>query len=433
MVAQRIQANYDNLQEMLKVFMCHADRTVALTVQVEGLVDQLQGGAWRGVGAESFYAEMRDLILPTLRRLEDTLQFAGEGTGKIHTILCEAEEEAARLFRGTQDTTTTQKREGDPAPKVTPTQGPPTSTPTPTPTPGFRLTDVAQEELSDFFSQRDTDIPADVRDKYLTNPQMMQYFQQTLALLASHVQSGGAPLTPQQFYDMCLTVTNDPGTALILSHNITKAMTRRDHSVIQWDKTNTNPLTYTFTWNGQTTTYTFDTSNFHRDALATYNGNPSVFYAMFSPTALGTSDGGDWYHYYLNAAGAYYAASGQMLYGVNRGSLTSSILDGTIDSTMGQMFASGVDSPAYTGWRYANSLSFLEGAKYGDTQPETSREGQIHRQGALYGLELAGVQPDSSWRWYVPTAGAAGSLLDTTIDLANDTYQIFDPFGTQIP
>ncbi|CAG0993201.1 hypothetical protein ANAEL_02421 [Anaerolineales bacterium] len=80
--------------------MRHADRTVALTVQVEGLVDQLQAGAWRGGGAEAFYAEMRDLILPTLRRLEDTLQFAGEGTGKIHHILREAEEEAARLFRG---------------------------------------------------------------------------------------------------------------------------------------------------------------------------------------------------------------------------------------------------------------------------------------------------------------------------------------------
>ncbi|MCC6973945.1 MAG: WXG100 family type VII secretion target [Anaerolineae bacterium] len=100
MVAQRIQANYDCLQEVMKQFMRHADMTVALTVQVEGLVDQLQGGAWRGVGAEAFYAEMRDLILPTLRRLEDALQFAGEGTGKIHTILREAEEEAARLFRG---------------------------------------------------------------------------------------------------------------------------------------------------------------------------------------------------------------------------------------------------------------------------------------------------------------------------------------------
>ncbi|CAG1011670.1 hypothetical protein ANRL4_04462 [Anaerolineae bacterium] len=100
MVAKRIQANYDCLQEALKVFMRHADMTVALTVQVEGLVDQLQGGAWRGVGAAAFYTEMGDLILPAMRKLEDALQFAGEGTGKIHHILREAEEEAARLFMG---------------------------------------------------------------------------------------------------------------------------------------------------------------------------------------------------------------------------------------------------------------------------------------------------------------------------------------------
>ncbi|CAG1014279.1 hypothetical protein ANRL4_05165 [Anaerolineae bacterium] len=63
--------------------MCHADMTVALTVQVEGLVEQLQGGAWRGVGAEAFYTEMGDLILPAMRRLEDALQLAGEGTGEL--------------------------------------------------------------------------------------------------------------------------------------------------------------------------------------------------------------------------------------------------------------------------------------------------------------------------------------------------------------
>ncbi|MCC6972720.1 MAG: WXG100 family type VII secretion target [Anaerolineae bacterium] len=78
MIAKHIQANDDHLQETQKVFMRHADTTVALTVQVEGLLDQVQGGTWRGVGAEAFYAEMGDLILPTMHKLEDTLQFAGE-------------------------------------------------------------------------------------------------------------------------------------------------------------------------------------------------------------------------------------------------------------------------------------------------------------------------------------------------------------------
>ncbi|CAG1013832.1 hypothetical protein ANRL4_05042 [Anaerolineae bacterium] len=95
-----IRAEYDGLREVAKVFAHHADLSVALTFQVEGLVDQLQGGAWRGVGAESFYAEMVELVLPAMRKLEDALQFARDSTLKIIEIMQAAEAEAAALFRG---------------------------------------------------------------------------------------------------------------------------------------------------------------------------------------------------------------------------------------------------------------------------------------------------------------------------------------------
>ncbi len=95
-----IRAEYDGLREVAKVFAHHADLSVALTFQVEGLVDQLQSGAWRGVGAEGFYAEMGELILPAMRKLEDALQFARDSTLKIIEIMQAAEAEAAALFRG---------------------------------------------------------------------------------------------------------------------------------------------------------------------------------------------------------------------------------------------------------------------------------------------------------------------------------------------
>ncbi|MCC6974715.1 MAG: WXG100 family type VII secretion target [Anaerolineae bacterium] len=84
MITKRIQANYDHLQEILKAFMHHADMTAALTVQVERMIDQLQGGAWRGVGAENFYAEMGDLILPAMRKLESILKFAEDREDSHH-------------------------------------------------------------------------------------------------------------------------------------------------------------------------------------------------------------------------------------------------------------------------------------------------------------------------------------------------------------
>ena len=95
-----IRAQYDGLREVARVFAHHADLSVALTFQVEGLIDQLQGGAWRGVGAEGFYAEMGEVILPAMRKLEDALQFARDSTLKIIEIMQAAEAEAAALFRG---------------------------------------------------------------------------------------------------------------------------------------------------------------------------------------------------------------------------------------------------------------------------------------------------------------------------------------------
>ena len=95
-----IRAQYDGLREVARVFAHHADLSVALTFQVEGLIDQLQGGAWRGVGAEGFYAEMGEVILPAMRKLEDALQFARDSTLKIIEIMQAAEADAAALFRG---------------------------------------------------------------------------------------------------------------------------------------------------------------------------------------------------------------------------------------------------------------------------------------------------------------------------------------------
>lgn len=98
-----IRAQYDGLREVARVFAHHADLSVALTFQVEGLIDQLQGGAWRGVGAEGFYAEMGELVLPAMRKLEDALQFARDSTLTIIEIMQAAEEDAAALFRGLPD------------------------------------------------------------------------------------------------------------------------------------------------------------------------------------------------------------------------------------------------------------------------------------------------------------------------------------------
>lgn len=68
----------------------------------------------------------------------------------------------------------------------------------------------------------------------------------------------------------------------------------------------------------------------------------------------------------------------------------------------------------YIGWRLANAISFTEGGYYGqdysgtqaEADAEVLREAQIHRQGALLGLQTAGVTPGNDWSWHVPIAGS---------------------------
>jgi hypothetical protein len=161
---------------------------------------------------------------------------------------------------------------------------------------------------------------------------------------------------------------------------------------------------------------------------------------MFSADDLGAKDEGDWYHYYLNAAASYYAATGQIDFD-NVGGFNPfdyrRVVDSAIDGAMNQMTVEAVTNPAaHAGWRYANALSYLEGAKYGadhgGTQDEVTRETNIHRQGALLGLQLAGIEPESSWRWYVTKTGSAAGHFDTRVDLTKDTYVILDPWGREI-
>jgi hypothetical protein len=150
---------------------------------------------------------------------------------------------------------------------------------------------VSQTELSIFFSQYedDSDIPAEVLERYLTDPALMAIQTAMINDLIDHVQAGGAPLTPGEFYLYALAYTDDPETALILCHNILKAMAR-GRSPIPWEKTSEQPLVYRF--NGQQV----DAAGLplHPDAAATGSrGQPSLFYRFFSPTALGRFDEGD--------------------------------------------------------------------------------------------------------------------------------------------
>jgi len=175
-------------------------------------------------------------------------------------------------------------------------------------TQGPRIERVSQTELSIFFSQYEDDprMPDDVLERYLTDPALMAAQAAMIRDLITHVQEGGAPLTPQELYELALRYTEDPGTALILCHNVLKALAR-GRSPIPWERVSGDPLVYLL--DGQRV----EGANLplHPEASPTGSrGQPSLFYQFFSPSSLGQYDEGDWYHFFLEAAAAYYGATG---------------------------------------------------------------------------------------------------------------------------
>lgn len=94
----KIQCDYDELGNIANQFMQEATGIADLTSKIQSLVDELEGGGWIGRGAESFYAEMHDLVFPGLQRLSQALEDAGQATKQINNILSQAEQEASGQF-----------------------------------------------------------------------------------------------------------------------------------------------------------------------------------------------------------------------------------------------------------------------------------------------------------------------------------------------
>lgn len=431
MPADVIQVQYDHLSQVASQFGRTAEGVAATQQQVQRSAQALRQGGWEGRGSAAFFGEMDGKITPAVQRLIVALQEAHKVSTQIGYLMRQAEEDAARPFKGTGVSAAQNVGKPPGLAAIIPEHGQLLPDP-------YVIDGIKQTDLSVFFGQyEDSDVmSSDILDRYLTNPQMMAFQKNLTSTLVDRVRNGGAPLTPEDLYQLALQETGDPGTALIVAHNVTKALAR-GRSPIPWEKVSDDPLIYRF----DGADVTFQPENFHSDAeLIGSRGRPTVFYAMFSADALGAKDEGDWYHYYLNAAASYYAATGQIDFdnvgGINPFDYRR-VVDRAIDGAMNEMTVGAVAKPAaHAGWRYANALSYLEGAKYGadydGTQDEVTRETNIHRQGALLGLQLAGIEPESSWRWYVTKTGSAAGQFDTSVDLATDTYAVLDPWGHEI-
>ena len=95
----KIQADYDELSQIANEFNQEASAAEQLMNNIMNLVGQLEGGGWIGRGAESFYAEMYDLVEPGMQRLVQALEDGGSSIQKISSIVEQAENEASSQFK----------------------------------------------------------------------------------------------------------------------------------------------------------------------------------------------------------------------------------------------------------------------------------------------------------------------------------------------
>lgn len=98
-MADTIQANYEQLQDLAKRFQNLSTRVDQLSQSLKQRMHQLQDGGWDGMGASAFYQEMSSITLPACTRLSSAFQQASRTTTQIERILRQAEEDAASPFR----------------------------------------------------------------------------------------------------------------------------------------------------------------------------------------------------------------------------------------------------------------------------------------------------------------------------------------------
>ena len=82
-MAEVIQANYEQLEEIKAKFGQEAEAAQSMQQNLAGAFKPLEDGGWLGRGADAFFNEMNGEILPAVRRFIEALLKANQVTGEI--------------------------------------------------------------------------------------------------------------------------------------------------------------------------------------------------------------------------------------------------------------------------------------------------------------------------------------------------------------
>ncbi len=94
-----IRAEFDGLTQASKRFSAQAQSMRQMLGMINGHLSTLKAGDWQGEGAQQFYRDMENLLLPALKRLVDALELGADVMGKVAGIMHHADEDLVALWR----------------------------------------------------------------------------------------------------------------------------------------------------------------------------------------------------------------------------------------------------------------------------------------------------------------------------------------------
>lgn len=97
-MAERVEVNYDDLERIRSTFSQQSQEIQNMLRRMSNQVDGLRGGGWIGRGADAFYAEMDNEILPAIQRLIRALDEADRVVAQIMAEFRRAEEESRSVW-----------------------------------------------------------------------------------------------------------------------------------------------------------------------------------------------------------------------------------------------------------------------------------------------------------------------------------------------
>ena len=96
----KIEVDYEELQKIAKQFQRILAKHQADRKKLKSMIEELETGGWLGRGSDKFYQEMYGEVLPSLNRLEATLDKISDVLVWVMRIMRDGEQNAANLFKG---------------------------------------------------------------------------------------------------------------------------------------------------------------------------------------------------------------------------------------------------------------------------------------------------------------------------------------------